>query len=203
MPIIAKNDSFKMHPEGQYRFVCADVYDCGVQPDKVFGGTKHQVRIVFVSELLDDTDPKHPPYEHSEWFNISLGEKSNLRKFLQQWRGKAFTPEELEGWDVEQVKGAQAMAQIVHLPKKSGEGFRASMAPIMKLPRDMKGLEVPKDFKPIAARVAEKAEEERKAGGGAVPQQRQTAAFPLHPNEPEMDDPFYRGDVDEDDDLPF
>ena len=39
----------------------------------------------------------------SATYTLSLGERSNLRKMLESWRSRAFTPEELQGFDLEKV----------------------------------------------------------------------------------------------------
>jgi len=36
----------------------------------------------------------------SKRYTMSLGEQSTLRKDLESWRGKKFTPEELQGFDL-------------------------------------------------------------------------------------------------------
>lgn len=169
-PIVAKDEgkAFTPHPAGQYRFVCADIHDEGTRPGPF--GAKHQVRIVFVSELLNEQDPERRPFEHSQWFTLSLNEKSNLRKFLEQWRGIAFTEEQIqEGWDITKVVGANAYVQILHKKKEAG-GIKPVIASIMKLPKGMKGMEIPKDFKTIEQRLKERdAEQQGQPQGAPAP----------------------------------
>ena len=141
--LIAKDEgkSFTPHPAGPAQFVCADVHDEGYREGMY--GTKREVRIVFVSEYLQD-DGK--PYEHSAWFTLSLNEKSNLSKLLESWRGKPFTDEERNGgWDIMRLIGVNAYVQIMHEPKKTG-GTKAVISSIMKLPPKMEKREIPGDF---------------------------------------------------------
>ena len=67
---------------------------------------------------------------------LSLSEKANLRKDLESWRGKAFTAEELKGFDIEKLIGVNAMASIIH--NQSGDRTYANISSISKL---MKGLQ--------------------------------------------------------------
>lgn len=204
MAIIAKDEGkvFEQHPAGVWRMVCGDVHDEGIRAGAF--GPKHQVRIVFVSELINENDPEKKPFEHSVWYTLSLNEKSNLRKFLEQWRGKAFTNKQIEeGWDVEMVKGAQAYVQIIQKPKKDGSGLRSEIVSIMKLPPTMQGLEIPKGFKSIKERLAEK-----EAANPQQPPKPQGRPFPVAgaaavPSDDTWDD-FHRDDDDDTgDDLPF
>jgi hypothetical protein len=72
-------------------------------------------------------------------FTASLSEKANLRPFLEGWRGKAFTPEELRGFDPAQVAGVPAYINVIHEPgQKNGKAVvYANIASIMPLPKGM------------------------------------------------------------------
>jgi hypothetical protein len=54
------------------------------------------------------------PHVVSKKYTMSLNEKANLRKDLQSWRGRTFAPEELEGFDITKLMGANCMIQIIH-----------------------------------------------------------------------------------------
>jgi len=45
-------------------------------------------------------------------YTLSLGPKANLRRDLQSWRGKDFTPEELNGFEIKSLIGATCQLQI-------------------------------------------------------------------------------------------
>ncbi len=47
----------------------------------------------------------------------TLNEKSRLRPFLEAWRGKRFTAEELKGFDPDVLLGVNATIQILHVTK--------------------------------------------------------------------------------------
>ncbi|MHA1379626.1 MAG: hypothetical protein ACTSRG_14730 [Candidatus Helarchaeota archaeon] len=45
---------------------------------------------------------------------MSLHAKATMRKFLESWRGKKFTKEELEGFDLQKILGKPCQLQIIH-----------------------------------------------------------------------------------------
>lgn len=198
-PIIAKDagGNFTIHPAGQYRLICADAYDEGERTGTF--GTKHEVRLVFVSELINEKDEHKRPFEHSVWFRLSLNEKSNLRKFLEGWRGVPFTEKQIrDGWNVSQCIGANAFVQIIHKAKKDGSGgTKAEISTIMRLPKGLEKISIPKDFETIEQRMA------KKAAANPQPAPAQTASGRM---QHEDEDDFNR-DEDPDDDpnnpLPF
>lgn len=126
--------TFTPAPEGQHVAVCVDVVDLGIVETTWKDQKKqvHKCRIVFeIGERMQDGRP----FTVSQQFTASLGEKANLRKFLESWRGRAFTKDELAGFDTEQLIGAPAVVQVVHAEK--GDRTYANINSVMKL---MKGL---------------------------------------------------------------
>jgi hypothetical protein len=89
-----------------------DVVDQGIVTSQF--GEKHKCRIVWeLSESMDD----QRPFLASKQYTVSLHEKSSLHKDLKSWRGKPFTPDELNGFDVEKIIGAPCQLVITHEEK--------------------------------------------------------------------------------------
>ena len=66
-------------------------------------------------ELLDGTKMADGrPFSVSQFYTVSLHEKSKLRADLEAWRGRKFTATELDGFDLGTVIGAYCMIQVVH-----------------------------------------------------------------------------------------
>lgn len=132
MSLIASNkggDDFEMTPEGTYVARCYKIIDLGTQTTTGQYGTKETHKVMISWELFDD-DVKMAdgrPYSVTQWYTVSLSEKANLRKDLEAWRGKKFTAEELEGFDLNTVLGAYCMIQVVH----SEDGKYANVNSIM------------------------------------------------------------------------
>ena len=75
------------------------------------------------------------PVRRQAWADASLHERAALRKFLEAWRGRPFTPEELKGFDLTKLLGQPCLLGIVH-QEREGKTF-AGISSCMKLPRGM------------------------------------------------------------------
>jgi hypothetical protein len=73
----------------------------------------------------------------SKFFTVSLHEKSALRGFLESWRGRQFSPSELQGFDISNLIGANCQVNVIHKIKKNGSK-RADIGSVMPLSKGMK-----------------------------------------------------------------
>jgi hypothetical protein len=81
----------------------------------------------------------------SKEFTLSLSEKSNLRAFLNSWRGKALTEEECKAFDIAVLAGKPCTLSVIHKTSKvSGKTY----AEIASIGGVMKGMEVPPIINP-------------------------------------------------------
>jgi hypothetical protein len=162
MPIIATGGNattFKPAPAGVHTGVCCDVVDMGLLEVTYAGQTKkqHKVRLVWqIEELMDDGKP----FIVQKRYTLSLHEKSNLRLDLQSWRGRAFTEDELRGFDLEKLIGVNCMLNIVHT-QKGGETY-ANVTAVMPLKKNMPSIVVSKDY----VRFRDRTEAQQKPAGG-------------------------------------
>ena len=132
--LIAKENTERIPPieEGMYDTVCTMLVDMGVQQNPRFGTSSRKVRLVW--DVLGQTvkiGDQEFPRRLSKEFTNSLSDKSNLRKALQSWRGKAFTEQELKGFDLRRVLGVGAFVQVIH--KSSDNGVYANVETIVPL----------------------------------------------------------------------
>lgn len=146
MPIIASaKGNFIPAPEGTWQGVCVDVVDLGIEQYE-FKGKKisaHKVQLRWVLDAepaLEDGKPHMAVRK----FTLSLDVKSNLKPFLESWRGKKFTDVELEGFDVENLIGANAQVQILH-NHKDGKVF-ANVQNVLPLGKGITKMTVPSDY---------------------------------------------------------
>jgi len=95
-------------------------------------------------EVERDGMKKMLPRAQSATYTLSLNEKATLRKVLESWRGKAFTVEELEGFDISKVVGAPCLLNVIQAENKKGELFN-KISTVSKLPR---GLACPPQVNP-------------------------------------------------------
>lgn len=154
MSIIVKEQSQRPKqppiPAGMHVATCYYVVDVGTHHfnwqgeaksnRKVYLGFEvHGERITIPSK--DGEPEKNLPRAISQDYTISLDKKSNLRKVLDSWRGKAFTPEELKGFDLKNILGAPCMLNLAH----SVCGQYANIIGVVPM---MKGMDAPKPENP-------------------------------------------------------
>lgn len=122
MPLIAKDNGgkdFKKVPQGVHAAVCNLICDCGVQPGGKFK-PRHQVylRWEIPSERIEWADKEgrthEGPMSIGRFYTLSLSEKATLRRDLENWRGKAFTKEELAGFDLFKILGTACQIMVAH-----------------------------------------------------------------------------------------
>lgn len=141
--IVKQSESnYVVAPEGSYSAVCVDVVDLGIVKTTWNNEEKesHKCRIIW---QIDEDHPSGGRFTVRQDYTASLGEKANLRKMLESWRGRAFTDAELMGFDLEQLVGIPCMINIVHRTGSKGGTF-ANVAAAMRLPKGMTQLQAEK-----------------------------------------------------------
>ncbi|MFO0453644.1 MAG: phage replication initiation protein, NGO0469 family [Pseudomonadota bacterium] len=136
---------FRPVPQGVHTGRCVRVIDLGTQPREFQGKPKPPARKVSLTWELHGEDEDGTPLTTddgkpliiSKRYTLSLGEKSILRADLESWRGRAFTSEELAGFDVSKLLGAPALINVKH----EARDFKtysnvASISPVPKAMRD-------------------------------------------------------------------
>ena len=112
MSLIVSGKNYTPAPEGVHAAVCVDVADKGMVETE--WGSKHKCRIVWeIAAPMDDGRP----FTIGKTYTVSLHEKSSLYKDLKGWRGRAFTADELRGFDLENVVGKPCQLVVVHEDK--------------------------------------------------------------------------------------
>lgn len=140
MAIIVKaGGEFTPAPEGLWPGVCVDVVDKGIVQSNLYK-PRHMIQIRWVL----DAEPPMPdgrPHIAVRGFGATLGEKSALRPFLEAWRGKKFTEEELAGFDIENLIGVNGQIQILH--NRSKGTTYANVQAVVPYPRGLAKMIVP------------------------------------------------------------
>jgi hypothetical protein len=135
--IISKTGSdYKPVPAGTYTACCIRVIDLGTQISSFNG--KAQRKVLFTWEIPEvevETDDGPMPALISTRYTASLHEKAALRKVLESWRGKAFTADELQGFDLKNILGASCLMGIIH--NDSDGTTYANVSSVMALPKGM------------------------------------------------------------------
>lgn len=146
MPLTLKvnAESGEQHlvPSGSHIAVCDIVADIGVQPGSaLYPAPKRQIFIRFqipTERVQYEKDGKKidGPATIGKTFTASMNEKSTLRRDLQNWRGRQFSDDEAEKFDVAGILGKGCMLSIVHNPK--GDKVYSNIASVSGLPKGVK-----------------------------------------------------------------
>ncbi len=139
MALIAKEKGgMELIPEGIYLATCVWVIDLWTQTRTFKEQEKqvHEIRFEFelptmVIEYEDKETKEKKTFTKTVWqnFTLSLSSKWNMRSFLESWRWKKFTKEELEGFNVGKVLWVSCQLQILH----SEDGKYANIANVLPL----------------------------------------------------------------------
>lgn len=143
MPLTFKagggNGDFKSVPSGSHIAICNIVADMGLQPgSKTYPDPKHKVYIRFEvpAERIDyDRDGKKisGPIVIGQAFTASMHEKATLRKYLEGWRGRKFSDDEAEKFDVSAILGKACMITVVE--NVVGDKVYSNISSIGQLPK--------------------------------------------------------------------
>lgn len=164
MAILAKSSgsTFTPCPIGTYQAVCVDVVDHGLIEVTFNGHTRqqHKVSLVWVTNEINPENDK--PFLVQRRFTNSLNEKSALRPFLEGWRGKPFSAEELKGFDLEKLIGVNGLISVIHRTSDDGRVW-ANVTSVGPLMRGMAKIVVPPDY----VRRKDREPEAQQANGGS------------------------------------
>lgn len=122
MPLLAKDSPSEktVTPAGMHQGVCYGVVDIGTQPStNTAFPSRRKVLIMFELpairiKLTKDGKQLDLPRAVSVRHTLSLASKGNLRPMLESWRGRPFTAEELDGFDLAKLVGVNGLVNVVH-----------------------------------------------------------------------------------------
>lgn len=132
---------FPIHPEGQFAARCVDVIDLGESVVSYPGTQPYLAQKVALGFWTGEVDP-NPEVEQKVVnvvmeFTLSMGKKSNMRAFLESWRGRSYTDDQAkDGVPVDKLYGASALISVEHKESGSGKTY-ARIKSIAPLPKAM------------------------------------------------------------------
>lgn len=135
----AGGTDFPKPPEGTHIARCYQVIDLGHQKIVWQGAEKWQPKIMLTwelcNELMTEGENAGKPFAISNRYTLSLSDKSILAPMLESWRGKSFSVEERDGFDIKNVLGHYCMLNVVH--NKDGDKTYANVNGVLALPKGM------------------------------------------------------------------
>ena len=146
MALIAKasgdGGSFTPVPEGMHLARCYRIVDMGTQAGEYQGKPTMAYKVMLQFEVHGENNEgkklvtaKNEPLSISKNYTLSLGDKANLRKDLQAWRGRQFTMDELKGFELKNVLGAWALLNVAKAAGNDGKEYTNIVAinPVPKM----------------------------------------------------------------------
>ena len=122
--VIKENEThFEPAPPGLQSAVCVDVVDLGVVDGKF--GPKRKLKIIWQTKAKNKLGER---FQIRASYTQSLSEGSNLRRDLESWRGRSFTPEERKAFDVERLIGVNCQINVKHNVSKEGRTYANATA---------------------------------------------------------------------------
>lgn len=123
-------------PAGMHVARCYRLIDLGTQPKSYQGKPTGEARKIMATwELLgEDRMNDGKPFTISKSWFLSMHEKAALRKDLESWRGRPFTPEEEHSFDVSKLLGAYCLINVIQEPGQDGTPYTkiGAITPLMK-----------------------------------------------------------------------
>lgn len=137
--------NFEPVSEGTHFARCVRVVDLGDQEDVWKGVTNIRSKIHLGFEVPGETatwqdkdgNEQSGPKMIGQTLTLSIGEKAKLRRWLESWRGKKFTPEELRGFDIFNVLDKPCLITVLHKAKGDGNGVYGVIENVTRLPSGM------------------------------------------------------------------
>jgi len=144
------NANREIIPAGNYIARCYSMIHVGTVEEDIMGVMKTHNKVNITWELPTElkvfNEAKgEQPLVISKEYNLYMNDKANLRKDLESWRGKAFTDEQAEKFDITNLLGVPCMLNIIHKTSKKGKDY-AVISSITPIPR---GLACPPQIKLI------------------------------------------------------
>jgi hypothetical protein len=129
---------FRPHPEGQHIGVCVDVVDLGLKVQDFPGTDPYLAATCALVFRTGERNEETGEYiDIAREFTVSMGDRANLRKFLEQWRGRPYTKDDIDkGVPLHKLDGQPAMLSISH--KVSGKNRTyANITACVGVPKQM------------------------------------------------------------------
>lgn len=122
--IIKENEAhFEPAPPGLHSAVCVDVVDLGLVDGKF--GPKRKLKLIWQTKARNKQGER---FQIRASYTQSLAEGANLRRDLESWRGRSFTPEERKAFDVERLIGVNCQINVKHNVSKEGRTYANATA---------------------------------------------------------------------------
>ena len=129
---------FKAHDAGQFVGQCVDVIDLGEKVQDFPGTVPYLAPVCAIVFRTGERNEQTGEYiDIAREFTVTMGEKANLRKFLEQWRGRNYTTEQItEGVPLHKLTGNHGLLSVAHRTSGKGRTY-ANITACVGIPKQM------------------------------------------------------------------
>ncbi|KAA5547010.1 hypothetical protein FYK55_00910 [Roseiconus nitratireducens] len=124
-------------PAGNQLAVCARLIDLGTQSTTYAGKPKRQRKLYIEFQVPGERTADDQPFVVGNRYTFSSSERATLRQHLESWRGRRFTNEEIEDFDLRNILNKPACLSIVH--NERGGNLYADIAHFSGIPKGTSG----------------------------------------------------------------
>ena len=125
-------NEFPKVPTGVHNARCVRVIDLGTQRNDYGGNITYKRQVLIIWEVPDQMS-NDQPMTISKFYTLSLHEKSNLGMDLVSWRGRPFTEQEKQGFDITKLIGVPCQINVMH-----NDNGKEKISSVMPLGKDTK-----------------------------------------------------------------
>jgi len=127
--------------EGTYAAVCTGVVDIGTQLNEFYGKKRDEVLIIWtLPDELIEVEGEMLPRQVNNTYSATISGASRLRALLEGWRGKRFTNEELEGFDLRNILGTSCFVTVKRGVSKAGKEY-INVESVSRFPKGVRPLD--------------------------------------------------------------
>lgn len=158
---VDENAEFAPHPKGPVLARCAHVISLGEKVDEWENVQRLKEVLLFLFYTGERKQNGEPFLLATKEFTNSMGEKANLRRFLESWRGQAYTPEQVKKpIDLSRLVGQPVQLTVDHVRSKSGRTYAAIVSVSPVLPQVMDSVpELPNPVPPVPQYILDRIED--------------------------------------------
>lgn len=134
------DSKFKPHPDGQYVGQCVDTIDLGEKVSDYPGKPAYLAPVCALVFRTGEINEETGEFiDIAREFTVSMGDKSNLKKFLEQWRGRPYTAEQIKaGVPLDKLTGNHGLLTIAHRTSAKQRVY-ANITACVGIPKQMAG----------------------------------------------------------------
>lgn len=147
IPLPETSWEYEVTPAWTFIARCISIIDLWTQEDTYQWEVKHVRKISIKFELPTEQNSQQEPFTIYKDFSYSMWDKSNLRKFLQLWRGATYQNWELDAFNIyQEYLDKPCQITVEHKTSKTSWNTYAQISWISPL---MKGIQVPDRILPL------------------------------------------------------